>query len=287
LAVNDTRLLLNTIVTNITYGSDGVTVYNQDGSCIDAKYAIVTFSVGVLQSEDITFEPELPEWKQIAINTMQIGTYTKIFLQFKPEDVFWDTNTEYFLYGSINRGYYPAWQSLDHPDFLPGSGIFFVTVVTEQSYIVDNQPDNVTLSQVLEVLGEMFPNITIPEPIAFMYPRWSTTPWAYGSYSNWPPGLTLEGHQNLRANVGSVYFAGEATSPEFYGYLHGAYFEGKGAGMAVAACVGATGLGPCLNGTYYETLQGSTPPEDYNVTNGWLQTSFQTIGDVNLSGGGG
>lgn len=79
----------------------------------------------------------------------------------------------------------------------------------------------------------------IPDPIEFMYPRWSTTAWAYGSYSNWPPGLTLEGHQNLRANVGRVWFAGEATSAEFYGYLHGAYFEGMHAGESVAKCLNA------------------------------------------------
>ena len=83
----------------------------------------------------------------------------------------------------------------------------------------------------------MFPNATIPDPIAFLYPRWTQTPWARGSFSNWPPGLTLEGHQNLRANVKNLFFAGEATSAEYYGYLHGAYFEGKNAGELVAACV--------------------------------------------------
>jgi polyamine oxidase len=44
LTANDTRLLLNTIVTNITWGDAGVTVYNKDGSCVDADYAICTFS---------------------------------------------------------------------------------------------------------------------------------------------------------------------------------------------------------------------------------------------------
>jgi len=44
LSVNDTRLRLNTIVTNVTWSDEGVTVYNRDGSCIDADYAICTFS---------------------------------------------------------------------------------------------------------------------------------------------------------------------------------------------------------------------------------------------------
>ena len=44
LSANDSRLLLNTVVNNISYSDTGVTVYNQDGSCISADYAICTFS---------------------------------------------------------------------------------------------------------------------------------------------------------------------------------------------------------------------------------------------------
>lgn len=82
----------------------------------------------------------------------------------------------------------------------------------------------------------MFGEDTIPDPIDFIYPRWSSTPWAYRTYSNWPPGLTLEGHQNLRGNVGRV---GPRKKPtvEIYGYLHGAYLEGKVIGEKV--CEGA------------------------------------------------
>ncbi len=32
------------------------------------------------------------------------------------------------LYADPERGRYSAWQSLDHPNFFPGSGIIFVTV---------------------------------------------------------------------------------------------------------------------------------------------------------------
>ena len=32
------------------------------------------------------------------------------------------------LYADKERGRYPIWQSLDHVNFLPGSGVLFVTV---------------------------------------------------------------------------------------------------------------------------------------------------------------
>ena len=281
---NDTRLHLNTIVKNITWSDHGVRVVNADGSCIDADYAILTFSVGVLQSGDVHFSPELPDWKKIAIQTFQMGIYTKIFLQFPPDKIFWDKSTEYFLYASPTRGYYPVWQSLDHQHFLPGSGILFVTVVTDQSYVVDMQDDDTTKQQVLATLRQMFGEENVPEPTAFMYPRWSTIPWAYGSYSNWPPGLTLEGHQNLRANNGRLWYAGEATSAEFFGYLQGAYFEGQLVGETIAGCLNGSDDARCASEKSYGVLHGTTNLDAYSLVNGWTETSFQTVGDV--SGGG-
>jgi polyamine oxidase len=208
----DSRLLLNTIVTNITYSDKGVTVHNKDGSCISAEYAICTFSLGVLQNDVVSFSPQLPYWKQQGIETFSMGTYTKIFMQFPADQVFWNTSIQFFLYADpIERGYYPVFQSLDGPGFLPGSGILFVTVVNAQSYVVEQQDDATTKKQVLAVLRKMYGHKNVPEPTAFMFPRWSLEPWAYGSYSNWPPGTSLEMHQNLRANVDRLWFAGEHT----------------------------------------------------------------------------
>lgn len=98
----------------------------------------------------------------------------------------------------------------------------FVTVVYSQSYRAESQSNDATKEEVMAVLRKMYGD-NIPEPTDFMYPRWSTEPWAMGSYSNWPPGLTIETHQNLRANLGRLYFAGEALSAEYYGFLQGTF----------------------------------------------------------------
>ena len=147
-------------MTNITYTDNSVTIHNSDGTCIEADYAINTFSVGVLQSDTVTFDPPLPSWKTIAIETMQIGTYTKIFFQFPPDQVFWPKDTQNFLYAGNRRGYYSAWQSLDHEDFLPGSGILFGTVTTSQSYVVETQDDEVTKAEMLDVLRVSDPRVS-------------------------------------------------------------------------------------------------------------------------------
>lgn len=268
----DKRLMLDTIVRNITYSDEGVIILNEDGSCIEADFAICTFSVGVLQNEVVGFEPELPDWKQRAIETFQMGTYTKIFMQF--DEAFWDTDTQFFLYADPReRGYYPVFQSLDGPGFLNGSGILFVTVVQDQSYIAEAQSNDTTKAEVLAVLRKMYGDDKVPEPTAFMYPTWSLEEWTYGSYSNWPQGTTLEQHQNLRANLDRLYFAGEATSQEYFGFIQGAYYEGQIAAEAIVACLNGTG-GSCPGYIRSEVLMGSTPPDSYNETNGWTATSF-------------
>lgn len=293
LSPNDTRLWLNTIVTNISYSDSGVTVYNEDGSCIEAEYAVCTFSVGVLQHDVVTFVPELPQWKQDAIAMFEMGTYTKIFLQFN--ETFWDPDTQFFLYASpTTRGWYPVWQSLSTPGFIPGSNIIFVTVVEQQSYRIEKMSDEAVLAEVTGALQLMFPDITIPQPTAFMFPRWTETKWAYGSYSNWPPGTTLEMHQNLRANVGRLWFAGEATSAPYYGFLQAAYYEGKEvgeriAGMLTGDCLNTnyddTGSGnitadgvTCGKDKYYADLHGSTPIGAFSEVNGWDASSFIAYG---------
>ncbi|KAF1936938.1 polyamine oxidase [Clathrospora elynae] len=273
---NDSRLLFNTVVTNITYSDSGVKITDEDGSCVEADYALSTVSLGVLQNDVITFEPELPDWKKDGIATFSMGTYTKIFFQFN--ETFWPTDKQFFIYADpTKRGYYTVWQSLSTEGFLPGSNILFATLVDEQSFRIEAQDDETTKAEAMVVLRSMFPDITVPDPIAFTYPRWSSTPWSYGSYSNWPAGTTLEMHQNLRANVGRLYFAGEATSAESFGFLHGAWFEGQEAGERIAGkittkCVNV-GSG-CGDYNSYEVLHGTTEFWEVNAFNGMGMSPF-------------
>lgn len=139
------------------------------------------------------------------------------------------------LYADSERGRYPVWQSFDHEDFFPGSGIIFVTVTVRRrlkssqptlhriqgdySERIEALPDSQVKAEVLGVLKSMYPNVTIPDPLDFWFPRWFSDPLYRGSYSNWPPSFFSQHHDNLRANVDRLYFAGEATSQKYFGAL--------------------------------------------------------------------
>lgn len=64
------QTMLNATVKSISYSSDGVEVTLVDGTKLEADYALVTFSVGVLQNDDVAFKPALPDWKQEAIQSI-------------------------------------------------------------------------------------------------------------------------------------------------------------------------------------------------------------------------
>jgi polyamine oxidase len=72
----------------------------------NAKGVLLTgIRLGVLQNDAVTFDPELPTWKQEGIETFFMETYTKIFLQFPADKVFC---YQFFLYADPEERGYPC-----------------------------------------------------------------------------------------------------------------------------------------------------------------------------------
>lgn len=69
--------MLNSTVQTISHSRFGVEVTLADGSSLNADYAIVTFSLGVLQNDDVEFSPQLPAWKLEGIHSMKMVSYLR------------------------------------------------------------------------------------------------------------------------------------------------------------------------------------------------------------------
>ncbi|KAH9056463.1 amine oxidase [Lactarius vividus] len=232
--VKQSQVRLQATVATIGYSDSGVSVTLTDGTKLTAEYAICTFSLGVLQNDDVQFYPPLPEWKVEAIHSLTMATYTKIFIQFPKK--FW-FDTEVALYADSERGRYPHWMSLDLDGFMPGSGVIIATVTGDFSKRIEAMTDARVQSEVMGVLQTMFPNVAIPEPTAFFFPRWFSDPLYRGSYSTWAASFIPQHLINLGASLGRLWFAGEATSERYFGFLHGAYFEGEAAAAQIVQCI--------------------------------------------------
>ncbi|KAI9461924.1 amine oxidase [Lactarius psammicola] len=232
--LKQSQVRLQATVATIEYSDSAVSVTLTDGTRLTAPYAICTVSLGVLQNDDIRFDPPLPEWKVEAIHSLTMATFTKIFIQF-PQKFWFDT--QFALYADSERGRYPVWQSLDLDGFMPGSGVLVATVTGDYSKRIESMTDAQVQSEVMEVLRSMFPKVTIPGPMAFLFPRWLSDPLYRGSYSTWPASFVPQHPINLRAPLGRLWFAGEAMSEKYFGFLHGAYFEGEATGAQIVECI--------------------------------------------------
>lgn len=248
---NDERLLLNTTVTKIEYTNKGVIIHTKNGDKIYADYAISTFSIGVLQHKDIEWSPVLPEWKLEGIYGFHMATYTKIFLNFPYQ--FWDDSQFVVWADPDRRGYMNTWQNLNAPGYLPkntSTNIFFVTTTQDLSYYVESRTEQEVQDELMVVLRKMYGD-NIPEPTEIMFPRWHSNPLFRGSYSNWPIGELDEHHANMRAPLKNrVFFAGEALSAEYFGFLQGAWFTGAKAASDIALCLKKK----CPSSEYYPEI---------------------------------
>ncbi|CAN6293608.1 unnamed protein product [Urochloa humidicola] len=234
-AIVDPRLRLNKVVREITYYPSGVIVKTEENEVYKADYVMVSVSLGVLQTDLIRFTPQLPHWKIINIYQFDMALYTKIFLKFPKK--FWPEGpgTEFFLYASERRGYYPIWQQFEKQ--YPGSNVLLVTVTDDESRRIEQQSDNQTKAEAVEVLRKMFPGKDVPDATDILVPRWWSNRFFKGTFSNWPIGVSRYEYDLIRAPVGRVYFTGEHTSEHYNGYVHGAYLAGIDSADILIKCV--------------------------------------------------
>ncbi|OAY44821.1 polyamine oxidase 1 isoform X1 [Manihot esculenta] len=219
----DNRLKLNKVVREIQHSRNGVIVKTEDDCVYEANYVILSASIGVLQSDLISFRPPLPRWKTEAIGKCDVMVYTKIFLKFPYK--FWPCGAEkeFFIYAHERRGYYTFWQHMETA--YPGSNVLVVTLTNGESKRVEAQSDEETLKEAMEVLRDMFgPNI--PNATDILVPRWWKNRFQRGSYSNYPIISNNQVLHDIKAPVGRIFFTGEHTSERFNGYVHGGYLSG-------------------------------------------------------------
>ena len=150
------------IVRQIKYNSsDGIEVHTKDGDTYKAKYALCTFSTGVLASDLVEFIPELPSWKKAAISRLPLAYYTNIFAKF-PND-FWDDNEFIYNGGSVAETF-PLVYNLNKKGIHRGSNVLLFTAIEYNSLRIEAQSKNETKAEVMKTLRKMYPNVTVSEP---------------------------------------------------------------------------------------------------------------------------
>ncbi|XP_022094556.1 polyamine oxidase-like [Acanthaster planci] len=249
--INHTRL--NQKVVSIDHTDDlSVVVTCEDGTRYVGEYVLITFSIGVLQNDLIQFIPPLPEWKDVEIKKFHMAAYTNIYVSFPSK--FWD-DTEWILYASERRGYYPLFLNYQAEGLYPsGTPMMLITVAGDESRRVEAQPLAKTKHEIQEVLRNMYGD-SIPEATDILVSDWSQNPLTKGSYSNLPVEVPSECRQKLESRVGRLFFGGEATSRQFYGYIAGGLQSGEREARKLLQCLDDFEGCPAIEGIGLECEQ--------------------------------
>ena len=212
---------LDTAVQKIQYGEDGVSVYTSK-EVFSADRCIVSVPLGVLQNGRIEFAPTLSAEKVAAIGRIGMGNYEKIALKF-PE-IFWPTEPHRLNYISDhNPPLYNAWLNFAHFTGDPILVCYHGGPMAEYTNQIDDED---LIAGCVETLKKMFGE-SIPDPISYIRTNWSKSEFSQGSYSFTKVGQQAGDREELARSVdGRLFFAGEATHPNFYGTVHGAYESG-------------------------------------------------------------
>ncbi|KAK4437444.1 Polyamine oxidase 2 [Sesamum alatum] len=212
-------------VTKVVRRYNGVKVTVEDGRTFIADAAVIAVPLGVLKSNTIKFEPRLPEWKEEAINDLGVGIENKIILHF--EKVFWP-NVE-FLGVVADTSYGCSYflnlhKATGHPVlvYMPAGQL-----ARDIEKMSDEAAANFAFTQVKRIL----PNAL--EPVQYLVSHWGTDINSLGSYSYDTVGKSHDLYERLRIPVDNLFFAGEATSINYPGSVHGAYSTGL---MAAEDC---------------------------------------------------
>ena len=224
------KLHLNTQIKTIEYDDECVCAMSVSGRKFCGKHGIVTFSIGVLQGNDVTFLPELPKAKTDAIKLIRNGLFLKIFLQFSK--TFWSNDSDVVFIGRTSkRGNYPLF--LPSGKYYPSKPNVLVAIITGQTAVrVAEQDLDITKQQILAALRTMYPNFNA-ELLDIYVPDWELNPLYRGSFSSFLVGLTEEKLDTIAAPIGRLYISGEGVSKNYNGYVHGAYFTGVDTAKAI------------------------------------------------------
>lgn len=215
---------LNTQVKLIDHSGARIRIETSRGT-IDAGKVIVTVPTDILAREDIRFHPPLPD-KVSAAAGLPLGLDNKVMLALaEPEALPVDGS----LRGMTMRAATGAYHLRPFGQACIG-GFFGGTFARELENAGEGAMAAAAIDEIVSLLGNDFRRKLTPIGES----RWAHDPFARGSYSH-----ALPGHAGDRAILaapvdGRIFFAGEATSPQFFSTAHGARDSGERAAGEVA-----------------------------------------------------
>ena len=229
----DAPVTLNATVERLDWGGKDVRATTRRG-VVRARAAIVTVSNGVLAAGNIRFDPALPDWKLAAIEALPLGDGNRIAFHVDGEafEIEGDCNV------SLLDGDSEPMNFMIRPY---GHDIVIARIAGRFSAWLERSGPQAMMDQALERLAKLYGNDISKHIHRWSYSAWRGDPLIGGAYSCARPGMAHKRADMAAAIDDRLFFAGEATSREFFATVHGAYLSGVAAAEAAAKALGRTG----------------------------------------------
>jgi monoamine oxidase len=223
----DLNIRLNSPVSSINYEGKKVKI-GASNQTLETDFVLVTVSLGVLKRERITFTPAMPKSKQQAIRNIGMGNVNKFLLVW--ENAFWDTNLQYIAYTPEVKGKFNYFLNLRT---FTATNALMTFALGNYASITEQKSDNEIIDEIMAHLKVIYGN-NIPKPSKFLRTAWGNNPYTFGAYSFAANNGRTTDFDVLAAQIeNKVFFAGEHTSKDYRGTVHGAYLSGLSAAKKI------------------------------------------------------
>ncbi|MFQ3608308.1 MAG: FAD-dependent oxidoreductase [Chloroherpetonaceae bacterium] len=211
---------LNTRVTAIDYGGQKVKVITSN-DLIGGDYVIVSVPLGVLKNNAINFNPALPTDKANAITKINMGNVNKFLFIWNAS--FWDTNLQYIGYTPETKGKFNYFLNVKK---FTSANALMTFAFGDYATVTESMSDSDIIKEVMLHLKAIYGN-SIPNPTNMLRTKWRQNINSYGAYSYATNGTTTSDFDTLAKSINhKLFFAGEHTSRDYRGTVHGAYLSG-------------------------------------------------------------
>jgi len=212
----------------------GVKVVTAGGQIFEGSAVLVTVPLGAMKKHIVTFVPDLPNWMWHAIDNIGVALLDHIYLLWDEAwwpnyDALWKpkpkennmgkcTASEWYNIHNLKIG------TIDNSTMAPlllslPAGLF--------GQIVETMDDEQVKETFVAELQSMFPNTTIPEA-TLIRTNWLKDRYTFGAYSSPEVGADPLSISFMGQDIGNVlFFGGEHTSVDRWGYVDGAYLAGQ------------------------------------------------------------
>jgi monoamine oxidase len=221
----DVPVKLNTIVSEIKWGGQGVQVVTNKGT-INAKACIVTVSAGVLKAEKIKFTPALPPRKYEALESVSMTVSNRVLMQLNKKFLGkFKNDTNFYIKCNSNGAKSPETISYGLLK-MSGTNVSLFGISGQFSKDLENEGSEAMIDFVLNKLKSAWGSKFYEKyGIKTIATGWANNPFTLGAYSGGVPGKSKK-RRDIKLPVGDrIFFAGEATAGAF-STVHGANRSG-------------------------------------------------------------